>query len=523
MPGCAVAGCSNWHGKASCTDEALSFHRFPKDEALRKVWINRCCRKDEFNVDCTRICSKHFDDDCFIRDMRNELLGQPSRRILKDDAIPSRHLPYKTSPVKSPSRAQRALKRKSKCMLDDLLASSTTSSSNQHVQHDDQHEVGYEENSCVKCPKLEKENEDLKSECKRLQATVHRIQVEQRQERRKMNSRITFWKELNKKSQSTHREIRQLSRSVKRVFSSGQIECLQRGKSAVRWGREDILSALELRTVSRKAYVYLRNSKKLPLPGISTLRRWVSGYRMTAGLSQFALDILRSKRDRFTTWDRVCVLSFDEMSVNQRLCYDAKEDQILGPHSKVLVFMIRGLLTNWKQPVYYAFDVSLNAALLKSVITAVENVGYDVVVCVCDMAGGNRGLLTSLGVTELHPFFANPVNESRSVWCLSDIPHALKLLRNHFLDHGFTLPSGTIIKKDTIKELMDMDCKELKIVHKLSPLHVNVVGMERHKVRLAAQLFSGTTAAAISYVFPDKMEMSQLAVAAYADCITQHQ
>ena len=54
---------------------------------------------------------------------------------------------------------------------------------------------------------------------------------------------------------------------------------------------------------------------------------------------------------------------------------------------------------------------------------------------------------------------------------------------------------------------MDQDSSELKIMHKLTPLHVTVAGMERQKVRLTAQSFFRTTAAAIRYIFPEKHEM----------------
>jgi len=99
------------------------------------------------------------------------------------------------------------------------------------------------------------------------------------------------------------------------------------------------------------------------------------------------------------------------------------------------------------------------------------------------------------------------VDTSRKVWCFANVPHLLKLLRNHFLDHGICLPSGTVINKDTPPQLMDRDSGELKIVHKLTPLHLNAVGVERQKVRIAAQLLSRTTAAAIRYLFPNKIEM----------------
>ena len=48
MPGnCAVAGCDNSWRNDSAKD--LSYHRLPKDEGMRKIWITRCCRKDSFN------------------------------------------------------------------------------------------------------------------------------------------------------------------------------------------------------------------------------------------------------------------------------------------------------------------------------------------------------------------------------------------------------------------------------------------------------------------------------------------
>ena len=75
-------------------------------------------------------------------------------------------------------------------------------------------------------------------------------------------------------------------------------------------------------------------------------------------MSKFALDLLKAKGKDLTDWQRVCVLSFDEMSVDQRMSYDAKEDRIIGPHSKALVFMIRGLMEKWKLPIYYDFDVT---------------------------------------------------------------------------------------------------------------------------------------------------------------------
>ena len=78
---CAVAVC--------VSPKESSYHRFPKDLKLQKVWIAACKRKDEFNVATAKVCSCHFTKDDFERDLKNELLNLPPRNILKRTAFPS--------------------------------------------------------------------------------------------------------------------------------------------------------------------------------------------------------------------------------------------------------------------------------------------------------------------------------------------------------------------------------------------------------------------------------------------------
>ena len=72
---CGVATCPNPKG--------LTYHRFPKEEKSSKIWKSLCKRRDEFNVKNARICQLHFRDEDYERDLRNELLHQPLRKILK--------------------------------------------------------------------------------------------------------------------------------------------------------------------------------------------------------------------------------------------------------------------------------------------------------------------------------------------------------------------------------------------------------------------------------------------------------
>jgi hypothetical protein len=43
---------------------------------MRNEWINRCKREDKLNPETSRICSKHFVETDYERDLQNELLGK---------------------------------------------------------------------------------------------------------------------------------------------------------------------------------------------------------------------------------------------------------------------------------------------------------------------------------------------------------------------------------------------------------------------------------------------------------------
>lgn len=87
------------------------FYSFPKDPERRKVWEAQLRRKDFSVKDSTKICSKHFTEDCFDR----EKFGGT---WLKKDAIPTifdfpPHLQTKQKKRKAPQREMEAVALKS--------------------------------------------------------------------------------------------------------------------------------------------------------------------------------------------------------------------------------------------------------------------------------------------------------------------------------------------------------------------------------------------------------------------------
>lgn len=113
---CAVCGC-NVDNQAKNFDKNIRFFTFPKDEKYRKEWIRLCKRDDAFNVKTARMCSIHVNQEDYVRNLKYELLGYMPRngsiRALKEDAIPSKHLPARKDKSNS-ERCSRYERRKRK-------------------------------------------------------------------------------------------------------------------------------------------------------------------------------------------------------------------------------------------------------------------------------------------------------------------------------------------------------------------------------------------------------------------------
>ena len=63
---------------------------------MRQKWVNICKRKDKINPDNARICSLHFENAAYKRNLQYELLNMPvprNRKTLEVDALPTLHLP----------------------------------------------------------------------------------------------------------------------------------------------------------------------------------------------------------------------------------------------------------------------------------------------------------------------------------------------------------------------------------------------------------------------------------------------
>ncbi len=144
------------------------------------------------------------------------------------------------------------------------------------------------------------------------------------------------------------------NKTLSGIFSRTQVKKLSR-KIKVKWTAEDIVRALSVRSVSLKAYETARSCWKLPLPATRTLPMWTRYFACQPGPLTEVVQIMKQEAMSMKPIYRICVLSFDEMSINSRFALD-KTDNMIVSNSKVLVLMARGLCRNWKQPIYFEFD-----------------------------------------------------------------------------------------------------------------------------------------------------------------------
>jgi hypothetical protein len=87
MVNCCAVGCSS-NSKAK-SNKKISFYQLPRDKSLKKVWLAKIKRANLPREENIKVCNLHFEESCFERDLKNELLGNPCQRLLKKDAFPT--------------------------------------------------------------------------------------------------------------------------------------------------------------------------------------------------------------------------------------------------------------------------------------------------------------------------------------------------------------------------------------------------------------------------------------------------
>lgn len=174
---------------------------------------------------------------------------------------------------------------------------------------------------------------------------------------------------------------------------------------------EEKILALSLYKQSGACYKLL--SKLFVLPSATTLKYLLRTISLQPGINKFIFEHLRQHIARMNDErDKLCVLMWDEMSLEANLQYDQSNDKIIGfedwGHRRtslladhVLLFMARGIWTGWKIPLSYNFCKSQTKSpqllrCIKEMVNELTQAGLTIIATVCDQGGPNMTVIKKL-------------------------------------------------------------------------------------------------------------------------------
>lgn len=269
---------------------------------------------------------------------------------------------------------------------------------------------------------------------------------------------------------------------------------------------------------SPKAYAFLR--KHFVLPNGRTIRKWLSSVRCEPGVLAEVLNFLKEEVETKQNLKNCCLI-VDSMAIRKQTLWDNQSGKYTGnvnyggiidvdfqmSASEALFFQIVSYTGHFKCPVAYFLinkvDANLQAQLIIATIKSLFDIGINIRSITSDGASTNIATYNTLGcnlnLDDLVPYFPHPSKPTINVYCMLDICHMLKLMRNALAEKNLESPSGSISWK-YIKALDALQEKEqLKLANSLSSQHINFKNKIMN-VRLAAQTISSGVADALEYL-----------------------
>ncbi|XP_040577441.1 uncharacterized protein [Lepeophtheirus salmonis] len=300
---CSILNCPN--------PKDTSYHFFPSNQNLRETWIGLCDLKKSFRSKTSRICGKHFTDDNFTySSLRDKLTSEKSyKRRLKPDALPSINI-SKNDPLEfvqvpmtdsyvnteSPNIAMaesinlRCMEtypklelmeepktiieiiEEPKTIIEIIEEPKTIIQIIDEPIEEKSIESTTEESICVsKTPFKNKkcDNYECRTEIQRYKTKVRNLQrsLKREKKRNKINTNKIVKDSLSEKGLSTS----QVSFLMGKTNRPGN------------FSQDEIINSLLLRTISARAYNFLRQEKLMCLPAPSTLSNWIKDFKIDTG------------------------------------------------------------------------------------------------------------------------------------------------------------------------------------------------------------------------------------------------
>ncbi|CAH2035705.1 unnamed protein product, partial [Iphiclides podalirius] len=307
------------------------------------------------------------------------------------------------------------------------------------------------------------------------------------------------------------------SYAKKRVHKDHSYSKSEPTKKRMRTGTESYSTAS-----SDNTYLDYTKTMSDVMPSTSGCENKVSENLVNKGINAQVFDAVKQE---VKTWEEnkiFCSIIFDEVALESGLTYERKQDSIIGfvelPEKTndfadhALVFMLRGSIYKWQQPLAYYFCKGATSGfqlktIIKDVVTAVGNTGLLPIAVVCDQGTAFQSALKSLqeDTRREQIRFGEEIDDiiminGHSLSIIHDPPHLIKGLRNNFMMKDIKL-ENKISKWNDIVDVYKTDCShaQMRLLHKLNDEHVIPEKIKKMKVKNCVRVFSKTVAATLSY------------------------
>ena len=278
----------------------------------------------------------------------------------------------------------------------------------------------------------------------------------------------------------------------------------------------DLLSTCVLwENTSTNLYKQIREEGHLTIPSLRYIKKLTSAVSVDTGLTTTGKKYLEARFAKLQEREKIGSLIIDEVYVAKRCEFTRSNGRIYGMENTeqtktLLTVMFSSIAGEYEDVIaivpLHKINSTIIANLFKNVLKCLDEIGYQIVVCLVDGHSSNVKLYqTELCEGQLKAFVYYPHDEGKIFFIIFDPTHIFKCIYNNLqVRKVFTCPlfDGIPVSAsfNDIKELYELEfTRPVKMAYMLNDQCINPQPIEKSKVRLAASVFSESTRNAMSY------------------------
>jgi len=263
---------------------------------------------------------------------------------------------------------------------------------------------------------------------------------------------------------------------------------------------------------SAATYKYLKNTLELRLPSVSSIYKWAPIKFILPETNNILLSELKHLFKDMPLSSRLCVLTFDEITLKKDLTVNPLTDRVEGYcdtgaersnkiATSALYFMLRGLIGSWKHVLSYVLinnSIKVNELaelIIDNIKVCQEVLNLEVVMITCDQATTNVAVYKHFGLGPEKPFIL--FNEKKN-FLQFDPPHLIKSARNALIKHQLFHSDYGTTDFNVVRKVYDFDKNQtVRLLPRLTKYHIDPNNFQKMSVKLAVQVLSKSVACAL--------------------------